>query len=334
MDFNREHNNAFLSCDFLKLVADCTSLQSLSLWIDRHLYNNEETPTQVMFDLLVVRLTNLRHLSLNGCCRSDVLDISRLVCLSKLEYLDLSDNPNITDISAMASLSKLEYLNLNFNHQISNVSALASLSKLKKLKLRNLDHICSIKPLSSLQGLECLQLTGTYVHESEFPNETLSKLTNLATLFWSEDVHRLNDSTLAALPMLEKLVLEGASYFGDNHILKTNKLTQLVSLRLACSRSIDDAGLASFIGLKSLKIINATGCQSISDVGVASLASISSLKGLRLTDTGLTDTGLKALTTLTNLHWLEVVGCMKITKVGLEVLTSALPNIALYHEIA
>jgi hypothetical protein len=63
---------------------------------------------------------------------------------------------------------------------------------------------------------------------------------------------------------------------------------------------------------------------------VASLASIPSLRSLGLSCVGeLTDTGLKALTTLTNLNQLEVTGCMQITKVGLEVLMSALPNISL-----
>lgn len=315
LDFNSCRNSGSVSSELLELLANCTSLQSLKLsspnpdvYIMGYLIpptQAPQAPTQVSFDLLVKSLTNLRRLSLTG-------------------------NDNILDISALASLSKLERLNLSENRNITNISALASLSTLKKLRLNGLNNICSITPLSLLQGLECLQLTDTDVHESEFPNETLSKLTNLVTLFWSEDVHRLNESTLEALPMLDNLVLEGVSYFGDNHILKTNKLTQLVSLRLACSRSIDDAGLASFIGLKSLYAIMAIGCLSISDVGVASLASIPSLRGLNLSCVGeLTDTGLKALTTLTNLNQLEVTGCMQITKVGLEVLMSALPNISL-----
>ena len=311
LDFNSCRDAWSYAPEWLEVLANCTSLLSLKLRIWRcsifgHPVPLTQAPTQASFDLLVKSHTNLRRLSLTG-------------------------NDNILDISALASLSKLERLNLSENRNITNISALASLSTLKKLRLNGLNNICSITPLSLLQGLECLQLTDTDVHESEFPNETLSKLTNLVTLFWSEDVHRLNESTLAALPiMLTNLVLEDVSYFGDNHILKTTKLTQLVSLRLSCSPSIDDAGLASFIGLKSLTAIMAPFCHSISDVGVASLASIPSLRGLCLTCVyELTDTGLKALTTLTNLNQLDVKGCMKITKVGLEVLTSALPNIRL-----
>ena len=334
LDFNSCRDAWSYAPEWLEVLANCTSLLSLKLRIWRcsifgHPVPLTQAPTQASFDLLVKSHTNLRRLSLTG--NDNILDISALASLSKLERLNLSGNCNLTNISALASLSTLERLNLSGNHNISNISALASLSTLKTLKLNSLSNICSITPLSSLQGLECLQLTDTYVHESsECPNETLSKLTNLVTLFWSEDVHRLNESTLAALPMLTNLVLEDVSYFGDNHVLKTNKLTQLVSLRLSCSPSIDDAGLASFIGLKSLTAIMAPFCHSISDVGVASLASIPSLRGLCLTCVDeLTDTGLKALTTLTNLNQLDVKNCMKITKVGLEVLTSALPNIRL-----
>jgi Leucine-rich repeat (LRR) protein len=305
LDFNSDYSHCSnVSWILLELVAECMSLQSLKMH-SAPLMDLKTAPRIASFDLLVKSLTNLRRLSLTGI--ATIMDVSALASLSKLEKLNLSRNRNITKIAAVASLSKLEKLNLS-GTKIMDISALASLSKLEKLnlngtsitnlspleslstlttlKLERLDQCgvrplgVSIKPLLLLQGLQRLHLAGTTVHVSECPNETLSALTNLVYLTWSEDAHRLKDSTLLALPMLENVVLEDVSCFGDNHVLKTNKLTQLQCLRLSCSRGITDAGLASFIGLKSLYGINASHCDSITDAGVASLASIPSLRRL------------------------------------------------------
>lgn len=75
---------------------------------------------------------NLKHLNLDDCTFSDVSRISKL---NELEYLRISDCPNVSDISSFKTLSNLSVLILN-NTEVENIESLSYLSALEVADLR------------------------------------------------------------------------------------------------------------------------------------------------------------------------------------------------------
>lgn len=112
----------------------------------------------------------------SGLFPNEIVDISPLAGLTKLNILNLRDN-QIVDISALAGLTNLSELNLREN-QIVDISALAGLTNLSELNLRE-NQIVDIRALSGLANLATLILSGNQIIDIE----PLSGLTNLETLF-------------------------------------------------------------------------------------------------------------------------------------------------------
>jgi len=90
--------------DSLAALTRCPSVREL---VVPKMANLEDTLSRV------AKVTHVLSLRMRGIMATDD-DVSALAGMRNLEYLDLSDNPNVTDagIAALAGLENLRYLNL------------------------------------------------------------------------------------------------------------------------------------------------------------------------------------------------------------------------------
>jgi Leucine-rich repeat (LRR) protein len=122
-------------------------------------------------------LVNLKKLSL---CHNAISDLSPLLNLTKLEYLQLGDNKIKDDqLAVIAQLENLTELYL-YRNSLTDASPLTSLTKLKILNLAN-NKIKTVEPLAVLNNLQNLIIYSTKVDDlSYFPNFKALKVVNLA----------------------------------------------------------------------------------------------------------------------------------------------------------
>ena len=148
-------------------------------------------------------LKNLKKLSMNKIkytfIHNNVNDLSFLLNLNKLEFLDLNENNtenhlvlshlnelrilkiednNIQNIIFLESLINLEELHLSFNDKIINYSSFSKLNKLKKLSI-SFSDIDDISFLESLQNLETLNIS---FNKNILDFDSLKKLKKLKLL--------------------------------------------------------------------------------------------------------------------------------------------------------
>ncbi|MBC2124739.1 LPXTG cell wall anchor domain-containing protein [Listeria innocua] len=218
-----------------------------------------------------------------------IQDISLLSKSTKLENLDLSENP-IKDFSPIANLTKLHTLNL-MNSEISNISFIANLTELNSLFL-SYNSITDISPLANLTNLDYLymednqitditplknmkNLINLYISQNQIKDiTTIAELTNLQSLSISEN-QIVNISPLAKLNNLKSLGIY------KNNIVDISPLANLTQLRFINIREnqIDNiTGLANLTNLTNLHI----GMNKISDL--TPLANLTNLTSLDLTN--------------------------------------------------
>ncbi len=122
--------------------------------------------------------------------RNVITDISLLASLTKLTYLHLGNNRDLSDLSPLASLTNLTELFLGDN-KITDVSPLASLTKLTWLTLES-NQITDISPLTSLTNLTKLNLSANDLIDFSpllsFPNLTRVTLWGSPHTAESDDV--------------------------------------------------------------------------------------------------------------------------------------------------
>ena len=98
-------------------------------------------------------MNNLTHLGLR---RNQISDLTPLVGLNNLIYLELDYNNRIADLTPLAQLNNLEWLRLNTN-QIADLTPLAQLNSLTFLDLAT-NQIIDLTSLAGLDHLETLFL--------------------------------------------------------------------------------------------------------------------------------------------------------------------------------
>ena len=178
-------------------------------------------------------------------------DISPLVGLTKLEWLDLYNN-QITDLSPLAGLTKLEWLDL-YNNKITDISPLAGLTKLWSLNLGD-NQITDLSPLAGLTNLGGLNLWDNQITDLS----PLAGLTNLDGLNLGDN--QITDiSPLAGLTKLWSLSLY------ENQITDLSPLaglTNLGGLNLWDNQITDISPLAGLTNLETLWLHNNPICKS------------------------------------------------------------------------
>ena len=118
-------------------------------------------------------LVNLEDLYLGS---NEIVDISPLASLTNLKELSLGSNNDISDVSSLVGLVNLEFLQLADN-AISDVSALSGLVNLLSLTLTN-NSIVDVSPLANLVGLETLFISGNPVADTS-PLEYISAVLDI-----------------------------------------------------------------------------------------------------------------------------------------------------------
>lgn len=189
--------------------------------------------------------TNLIYLALG---LQSITDLAPLADLTKLEYLDLSQNRTIEDISPLTNLVNLKKLILDTN-PIKDISALGNLTNLKELWLW-FTPITNLNPLSSLSNLEILHLSGVGEGITFESIEPLRNLLNLKQL----DLSGGNITDITPLENLTELILLDVGYNNLTEISPVSKMKKLIRLYIRLNKINDISGIKN---LESLDYLDA-----------------------------------------------------------------------------
>ena len=141
-----------------------------------------------------------------------VSDVGPLAGLTRLEWLDLSNN-RVSTLTPLAGLKSLRWLRLPGN-EIRSLAGLESLSRLGVLDLTD-NAVSSLEPLSSVLSLYRLYLNGN----------TISDLAPLSGLTRLQDLY-LNDNKISGLGPLAQLRLSELD-LGNNNVSDLAELGRL-----------------------------------------------------------------------------------------------------------
>ena len=146
--------------DSLAALTRCPSVRELVVPKMAHL---EDTLSRV------AKVTHVLSLRMRGIMATDD-DVSALAGMKNLEYLDLSDNPNVTDagVAALAGLENLRYLNLtNTSVTGTGFKDRADMVSLEQLNLTDCPVTDeSLSAIPHFPRLEELLLAGTEVTDT------------------------------------------------------------------------------------------------------------------------------------------------------------------------
>ena len=195
----------------------------------------------------------------------DIEDLTGLEFAINIVEVSFFHN-SISDISPLVGLTQLKYLDLGFN-SISDISPLAGLTNLMELDLvRN--PIMDISPLMGLTNLTDLSFSGNAITDIS----VLAGLTNLEELkIWKSSISDI--SSLAELTNLTRLELSGEIV--DISVL--SGLTNLTELDLG---GVSVSDISVLAGLTDLQYLNA---ESNSITNISVLSGLTNLTELNLT---------------------------------------------------
>jgi len=186
-------------------IEKCTNLEYLGMGHQRIV---DLSPLARLTKLTFLNLTQNRHIK----------DISPLAGLMQLRYLDLDSN-EIPDMSPLLNLTQLTYLNVMWN-PIDDISVVANMKNLEELWISH-SPIADISPVADLKKLSFLWLS-----KCEIADITpITNLTSLQLLYLKHN-YITDISPLAGLVHLERLYLE------DNQIVDISPLENLRELDL------------------------------------------------------------------------------------------------------
>tara|TARA_Y100001970_G_scaffold291331_1_gene428077 strand:+ start:2231 stop:3148 length:918 start_codon:yes stop_codon:yes gene_type:complete len=147
------------------------------------------------------RFRNLKELYLIG---SQVQDLGPISDLSKLEFLDLGLNHEISNLRPIRELRKLRRLELYNVFLLNDLSPLQGLENLEHLNLKNVVRVSDLRPLNPLRKMRWLKITGSQVVDVS----PLSNLNKLETLYiYDNDIESI--TPLRELSKIEALWLDG-----------------------------------------------------------------------------------------------------------------------------
>ena len=145
--------------------------------------------------------TNLQSLTLSPENNSPgtYADVSALSGLTKLTYLDVSNNSALTNVAPLASLTNLTYLNFNDDPNVDLSDIIALLPNLQTLNIQQ-TQLSDPAYLARLHHLKSLDLINTTVTSSEMTVISHLDLTNLSvggsgTVADLQDIGSMKDLT-------------------------------------------------------------------------------------------------------------------------------------------
>ena len=125
-------------------------------------------------------VSSLNRLTYLNFVHNDIRDLKPIKNLSRLEELNLGDNPNLinADLEYISGLTGLKKLYLYQLPNLTDVSALSSLKNLIFLNFRRCGNLRSVKSLTGLSKLQELYLERTGINDLSY----FSKFKSLKTL--------------------------------------------------------------------------------------------------------------------------------------------------------
>lgn len=199
--------------------SELTSMQSIEkmTWLKR-LHIEDVEYTNFSF---IANFDKLEQLTLVD---TDAKNFNFLPELTKLTYLKISGNGDVTEIPSLAPLQSLTDLYINCG-ETDDVSYLSGLSNVKNAVILSPD---SLEPLRTFTSLENLELSFGWLLQDASPLGSLSNLKYLKLTKTSGYYNISGMSALGNLSNLEVLDLsESEGYFDNNFIFKLTNLTHL-----------------------------------------------------------------------------------------------------------
>lgn len=261
-------------------------------------------------------LTELIELRLDS---NDIVDISSLSPLKKLEMFSISNNQQLTDISVLSNFHLLSDFSLSMMPGLTNLDGLSGLSNLTTLYIYGI-NVTDYTALSTLTGLNKLSIYETNIEDLtplsaldqlkhlEMPfNDNISDITPLTTLPNLEflDVTsgnlknldgienittlvkiRVPDNKITELPKLSQLPALEYANFARNELKSISHLENAVKLNfldLSNNEIIDVSGLEGLVSLTKLKL------QNNQIVDIDSISRLGSLRYLNVSHNRLVD---------------------------------------------
>ena len=251
-------------------------------WKDRVLESRMREITGIHSrDIMYRDVKDIIQLYLSSKGGDKIGDISALGSLTKLEYLDLSDN-KISDISALGNLINLKILDLSGN-QISDISVLNSLNKLNYLDLTD-------NQITDFSQIEHLNIPRVFM---EFAKGQSANGGTAGKAPLPDYVIEWKDSVLESR-MREITGIHSR----DIKYSDVKNITQLYLSSKGGDKISDISALSIMEKLEYLDLVN----NEISDI--SALSNMANLKILDLTNNQIND--ISVLNSLTNLRVLSL----------------------------
>ena len=272
------------------------------------------------------RLSCLRKLTIDQCSIAD-WDIENIVKGSTLQELNLIKCSGITEdsLTYLTSLLKLRKLKIVNCQDISpdGYIYLGDLINLTELSLLDIDITdFSLASFTKLKYMKYLQVNCCPTNQFDVSDIGLSYLTGISTLE-KLDINwkYIGDNGFSHFPnliSLTRLNISGCNKVSDNGFLRICKLTTLTYLNVSSCENLTDDGIIHIINLKSLKVLDLSGCTLLTDVSVNHISKLTLLENLYLCQcVEITDEGLDHICSLTKLRQLDISGCYDVTDFGL-----------------
>lgn len=215
--------------------------------------------------------------------------------ISKMKFLDLSDNKEVKTLRPASQLKMLEVIKCS-GSAIESLNGLENLINLKELDCSDNDNINSLKPLSGINNIEKLNCGNTMV-KSLYP---LKGMKNLISL----DLHY---TTIVDLRILKDLrSIEFLDVSDNISLYSLEGVNYMSELReINCSKTnIDDLS-----PLKNLQNIERVDCSDTKVVSLRPLQLVKTLKDLDCSNTHIT---VKSLDYLLGHSMLTILRCKDI----------------------
>lgn len=246
----------------------------------------------------LVRLKNLKTLSLHGSQYVKDDDLKLLSASPKLETLDISWCAKITDVglanlAACARLRHLDITGCGFRSGALRCEGFSAFAKHQALEsidifasvevtVAGIAAMAAIPNLQSLdmRGASCGDWSSDYTDAAIKALATAGKLRTLVTCFYN-GVSAAQLQLIGAMKQLETLEVAKSWELTDDSLVALSGLEKLRSLELGQAWQVTDAGLKNFSGLTRLEYLS-IGESKITGSGLASLKTLRQLRTLSL----------------------------------------------------
>lgn len=265
---------------------------------------------------------DLMDLSLIEQCHVSLSDRELLELLKKVPRLKeiTFHHRQLNDLSQLSSITGLEVIKTWRKLRSTDLAAITKLKTLKRLSW-TIESDDELNAVSEMGALESLRLASKNV--TDIGVERICRMQSLRRILLSETgISSKGLQILEGMPNVDTIRIVFGNGFNDQalHVLDGSRKVRNLALGRGSQPNsqirITDAGL-EFVGrVANLEELDLHYIP-ITDLGIKHLLKLKNLRTLRLTATHITNSSLEELGALQSLSMLDIVGCEKLTDVGL-----------------